>query len=342
MKRLLGFVAMVCVLAPAHSGEPEKRARTIAPFLDDQAFAVVRVDVAGAKVNAILQKAAGLGIPVKDKEQLVKQWHRELVNAGVKEGFVVWSLADRLGEPFVVLPTKGEEEARTLSGAIKAAFPGESSETAGTVVLLGSKDALARLSSVKAGSFPDLAKAFAAAGDSTVQAVVMPPETVRKAALELIPKLPAQFGDVPVEVVDKGIVWAALGVKIAPKMSIRYVVQSQNEAAAKELAKLADTFVQGMMIATNAREAFPDWIKVVPQLSPKAEGNRVVLALDDKTITKLLVPALGQARNSARRMQSANNIKQMALAMHNYSDTFKSLPAHASYDKDGKDLNVSE
>ncbi len=78
---------------------------------------------------------------------------------------------------------------------------------------------------------------------------------------------------------------------------------------------------------------------IVEDTDVQIEGSAMGQVATNGVMVAMLLPAIQAARQAARRATSANNMKQLLLAMHLYAqDHGNRFPAPANYDADGKPL----
>jgi RNA polymerase sigma factor (sigma-70 family) len=112
-------------------------------------------------------------------------------------------------------------------------------------------------------------------------------------------------------------------------------LKAENERLRRELERVRQEL-------ERARQLIKVFQRAEQQAREQAEAARRLAELELRRLAqqeeKQAHTNLDKAREAAARTLSANNLKQMALAMHNYHDAFNNLPPAAIYSEDGKPL----
>lgn len=339
----LFFLAFL-IVAPANAADAkfdaDACAVTIAPYLDEQTVAVARIDLTRIDFDKITVRLIELGkLEARDKDALttgLRSWLPDLLKTGAKEMYIVFTLDDLPAVPFVVVPLEGKVEDKAVSAALRESKLFDKVEQMGRCVFAAGEKTLLRLREHKPAQRPELARAFAAAGDSTVQLLVLPTADLKRAFDETMPRLPKEIGGGPIKPFTRGLSWAAVGVDLGPKLSARITVQAPDAPSALALSESVVAVLKAVKDHKELRDLFPNFDQLIPQFTPQVEGDRLTLSLDEKNAAAILQPLLAKARSNVRQTGSVNTLKMIGLAMHNYHDTFRALPTVGNFEKQGK------
>ncbi len=333
------------LLAPAGAGEKkldsDARARAVAPYVDELTFAVARLDLTRPDALGLALKVSDLVHGANDDldEKTIRRWLDDFTRAGGKEVYLLFRPLT-LEDPLVVVPlgagANGKEIVRLLG--TETLLPKWTYKEEPGAVVGGSERAREHRATLKAQARPELARAFAAAGDTSAQFLVLPTADNRRVIEELLPTLPDELGGGPSTVLTRGLQWAALGFDGPPKAALRVVVQSQDAESARKLRAWLENALGALSRSKEVLRLLPNLPKLAPDLLPKVTGDRLTLNLDSKQAAALIEPLVKEARAEGARERSVNNLKDLALALHNYHDAHKGFPTHAIYSKDGKPL----
>jgi hypothetical protein len=340
MHRLIALPLALALVGPALA-DTKSAAEAVAPFLDDQAVAVLRVNLANLDLGALADRLKEIG--KLDEEQVAEFKKHEakrltaLRDAGAGELYVVGRLEGfpHAGWAFVVVPLEADADASGIAKALAALHM--PTRRIGNALVGGEEIFMRRLKQLKGTPHPELAPAFAAVKGSQLQAVFMLPSSLRRAIEETLPHLPPEVGGGPVKTATRGLAWAAVGANLTPKFSLKAVIQARDAETAGKLARLYDNILKALAKDKEIKRSFIDLQPFQEMLTAKVTNSRLTVSLTDRDLTDTLAPLLAKARRSAKLAQSTNNLKQMALAVINYTDAYK-FPAHASYDKQGRPL----
>jgi len=349
MIRYLSFLFLL--LLPIITSAQEGPLAPVAPLLDSQTFAVVRVELAKIDAAAALQFAAGVvgeGNPaeeIKGAAPKVQGFLATLREYGAQELYVIISLADiPENPPPIILTLKAGANEDLIASHVKPLVHAPYDETLRqkNLLVFGTRSSIERLRENRAVARPDLAAALEQAAGAPVQVAAAIPADVQRVVRELVGKLPAEVGGGQGQDLLDALQWTSLAIQPPPKLSVKWTVQSKTESAAVDLRPriLAGINLAGRQ--AKLTELMPDFADFAIRLTPTVKGDRLELNLagDDieKVIKQLQAGPLKLMRTAAGNAQSMNNLKHIALAMHNYHDVNGKFPAAATQNKEGKPL----
>jgi hypothetical protein len=342
MRTVTATLVALTLAGVVYSGgdDAERRAKAIAPFIDNNTFIIARFDLTkqdcGDAAVTFFASAEPLGLKRSFLTSEAKDLFAALRKLGAKEVFGLGTFAGPgFSLDFVVPATDGTNVKGITELFTSGRYMNTYTAQVGSAVVFGTKEACHRYQSITPQARPELAKALAAAGDTTAQICVSFSPDARRALEETIPNLPPEVGGGSMALLTRGIQWVAIGLDGPPTSSMHAIVQTTNEAAA---GKINDWLQSAMKSLAQDPKTTDTWKGLAAALQPLAAGDRLTLKLDHEQMTKFIQPLVAKNLLDEDRKAVSDKLSKIAKAMHLYHDYKKAYPTPANYDTQGMPL----
>jgi hypothetical protein len=349
---LSASIARAAAPASQPANQAQSYAQAIAPFVDDLTVLVAHVDATNVDMDAVADYFEHLlNLAYKDPKERKQQQagiqemlagpRRDLERfrkAGGRDFYFVISMADTVAEVplFVMAPIPPGADPKALVKAVEEI--GMGGVPAGRSPIGTPKKAalirgaavgavppiLERLAAMEpSGHRPQLTAGFDAAAGTDAQILLTPSADTRRVLAAMLPMGAGPQQDdlrAALEPVVSGLVWASVGIKMPPGLSIKVTIQAEDPKTAQAVEHAATRYISRDIergeAAGNAANAGVE--QVLRRLVPEVRGDRLIETLDAGQIDALIeksAPSLILARQQAKRYYAMNNICQFGRGM---------------------------
>ncbi len=331
MRRLLHALALVAVCSTLGVAQEKADgesaatgpAQAIAPFVDNQTLAIVRVDLAAFDASETVELlAVFLQMTDAQRDQAaalvapIRVFSNALPAGGQADIFTVVSFSDLASVPFFfVLPLETNPAAAAIGmeirrGIAEQAHTEAAMERLGDVIVTGSARTVERLKKAKPVAREDISQAFEAVEESPLQVLLVPTAAVRRLLQVTVPSLPAELGGGPTKPLTESIEWVAFGLHLPPSdTDARFVVQATSDEAAAVLAIGIAQQIEALGQRDDVRQAIPEFDDLATRLQPQIAGRRVTVEFtaspeEVASLGAFLAPLLKQAQGTLAQQRA--------------------------------------
>ncbi len=350
-------IACLCLLVlalPCSASEakfdPAERTRALAGLIEEETIALAHIDFTRMDPDGLAKTLLALVPARKDElatlEKGMKAFQAAFTKAGGTELVASFSSEELPWISFVWVPLTDRSDVPALTRLLKAHLPQNTLvEKRGSALVAGPREVLTRLAKEKPSARAELPAAIAAAGDTTIQLLLLPTADQRRVIDEVL-ALPVK-SDLT-RALTRSLRWAALGIDVGPKPRAALTLQSTDATAARKLTELIGVGIDSLGKVkflgedTPLKELLPREFETVAQaLKPRVDGSRVMLQLgqpDALRAVTVLADTIVDRTGMPQRSKQRDNLNQILISVINYNDANGTLPPHAIYSKAGKPL----
>ncbi|HUU17205.1 MAG TPA: hypothetical protein VMW72_08655 [Sedimentisphaerales bacterium] len=315
--------------------------QVLGPCIDDQAFAVIHLDLEKLNLDAFVNQALGLVSEhtgpdtAKHLQDNLKNFQaqagaqlNDLLKAGGRDIFVVFSMYD-FPYFFVAVPIYSANDQAGLHQQIQkiAKDVGDIEiHVSDQLILVGLKRTIARLKTASPVQSQALAAGFQACANTTAQVVLFPSSDQRRILAEMLPPISTESDKIQWTTLSKDLQWAALGLNGPPSISLNMTIQSPNAEGADRVLKFVENLYALAGQNPQVREFMPKLDQVLKLLTPRKHGKRLLLQIDstaaDSIINNFVAPSLMQAHAVATRYACGTNLSGIGKALLIYANDY--------------------